>query len=224
MVSKYFRKAGVPQRDAAGRIDPRPRRAMSSPGRKKAPSKSSIAWPVAGGIWGEKYNYFDTPEDAQAFYDELAYMLLHQMCAPNSPQWFNTGLNWAYGITGPAQGHLFIDPKSGEMPKSRDAYSHPQPHACQPYRAPISTPHGPVPIGKIVNDKLIGMEVYDGRDNGAGTTRVVAVKFNGEKPVLRVVLDDGGGGRSNRRSPGLCEGFRRAFGPMGAGGFPHSPA
>ena len=61
--------------------------------------------------WGEKHGYFDTAEDAQAFYDELAYMLLHQMCAPNSPQWFNTGLNWAYGITGPAQGHFYCDPE-----------------------------------------------------------------------------------------------------------------
>src|SRR6185312_16269495 len=92
----------------------------------------------------------------------------------------------------PAQGHYFIDPKSGELQKSRDAYSHPQPHACQPYRAPISTPHGPIPIGKIVADKLIGMEVYDGRDGGSGTTRVVAVKYNGHKAVHRVVLEDGG--------------------------------
>ncbi len=88
--------------------------------------------------WGEKHGYFDTAEDAQAFYDELAYMLLHQMCAPNSPQWFNTGLNFAYGITGPAQGHFYCDPKTGELLKSRDAYSHPQPHACQPYHAPVS--------------------------------------------------------------------------------------
>src|SRR5439155_12155350 len=56
--------------------------------------------------WGETHHYFDSAEDAQAFYDELAYMMLHQMAAPNSPQWFNTGLNWAYGITGPPQGHF----------------------------------------------------------------------------------------------------------------------
>src|SRR5207248_6028416 len=80
--------------------------------------------------WGEKYGYFDTAEDAQAFYDEIAHMLLHQMCAPNSPQWFNTGLNFAYGITGPAQGHFYCDPRSGELLRSKDAYSHPQPHAC----------------------------------------------------------------------------------------------
>ena len=80
--------------------------------------------------WGEKHGYFDTPEDAQAFYDELAYMLVHQMAAPNSPQWFNTGLNWAYGITGPAQGHYYVDPTTGEVTQAKDAYTHPQPHAC----------------------------------------------------------------------------------------------
>ena len=65
--------------------------------------------------WGESHGYFDTAEDAQAFYDELAHMLLHQMCAPNSPQWFNTGLHWAYGITGPAQGHFYCDPTTGAL-------------------------------------------------------------------------------------------------------------
>ena len=191
MVSKYFRKAGVPQTDESGQVL-RDHAGNVVTGPEK--SARQVINRLAGcwRYWGEKYGYFDTAEDAQAFYDELAYMLLHQMCAPNSPQWFNTGLNWAYGITGPAQGHYYIDPKSGELQKSRDAYSHPQPHACQPYRAPISTPHGPIPIGKIVSDKLIGMEVYDGRDGGSGTTRVVAVKFNGSRPVLRVVLEDGG--------------------------------
>jgi ribonucleoside-diphosphate reductase alpha chain len=191
MVSKYFRKAGIPQRDEKGeQIRDHAGNVVTGPEKsaKEVINRLAGCWRY----WGEKYNYFDSAEDAQAFYDELAYMLLHQMCAPNSPQWFNTGLNWAYGITGPAQGHFYIDPKSGDLQKSRDAYSHPQPHACQPYRAPISTPHGPIPIGKIVNDKLVGIEIYDGRDNGGGTTRVVAVKFNGDKAVLRVVLEDGG--------------------------------
>jgi len=129
MVSKYFRKAGVPQRDEHG-----------EPLRDHAgnivtgPEKSArqVIHRLAGcwRWWAEKHGYFDTAEDAQAFYDELVYMLLHQMCAPNSPQWFNTGLNFAYGITGPAQGHYYVDPKSGDLHKSRDAYSHPQPHAC----------------------------------------------------------------------------------------------
>jgi ribonucleoside-diphosphate reductase alpha chain len=129
MVSKYFRKAGVPQtdsdgqpiRDAHGNIVTGPEKSV-----RQVVNRLAGCWRY----WGEKHGYFDTAEDAQAFYDEMAYMLLHQMCAPNSPQWFNTGLNFAYGITGPAQGHLYCDPKSGELQRSRDAYSHPQPHAC----------------------------------------------------------------------------------------------
>ncbi len=80
--------------------------------------------------WGWKAGYFDTEEDAQAYYDEMKYMLASQMTAPNSPQWFNTGLHWAYGITGPSQGHYYVDYKTGELTESLDAYTHPQPHAC----------------------------------------------------------------------------------------------
>ncbi|HEX8339723.1 MAG TPA: LAGLIDADG family homing endonuclease, partial [Tepidisphaeraceae bacterium] len=117
MVSKYFRKAGVPQEDGS-----------------TGPEKSArqVIHRLAGcwRHWGETHGYFDTAEDAQAFYDELCHMLLNQQCAPNSPQWFNTGLNWAYGITGPAQGHYYCDPKTGELTQSSNAYEHPQPHAC----------------------------------------------------------------------------------------------
>ena len=191
MVSKYFRKAGVPQYDAEGRP------ALDDGGRVvTGPERSArqVIHRLAGcwRHWGETHGYFDSAEDAQAFYDELCHMLLHQMAAPNSPQWFNTGLNWAYGITGPAQGHFYCDPDTGELKKSSNAYEHPQPHACQPYAAPISTPQGPIAIGDIVTRKLTGLEVYDGTADGAGTTRVVAVKANGEKPVLRVVLKHGG--------------------------------
>ena len=80
--------------------------------------------------WGYKANYFDSEEDAKTFYDELIFMLANQMAAPNSPQWFNTGLNWAYGISGPSQGHYYVDYKTGELTASKDAYTHPQPHAC----------------------------------------------------------------------------------------------
>lgn len=80
--------------------------------------------------WGYKYNYFNSADDARTFYDEILYMLANQMAAPNSPQWFNTGLNWSYGITGPAQGHYYVDPETQEVKKSADAYSRPQPHAC----------------------------------------------------------------------------------------------
>src|SRR5699024_2280285 len=80
--------------------------------------------------WGWKHDYFDSEKDAKVFYGELCYMLANQMAAPNSPQWFNTGLHWAYGINGPSQGHYYVDGETGELTKSEDAYSHPQPHAC----------------------------------------------------------------------------------------------
>jgi len=141
--------------------------------------------------WGRRYRYFTTGEDAQAFYDEMCAILAKQMGAPNSPQWFNTGLYAAYGLKGPAQGHFFVNPDTGELEKATSAYEHPQPHACQPYHAPVSTPFGPVSIGSIVEGGLIGLEVFDGTDEGRGTTRVIAVAENGVKPVFRVVLKNG---------------------------------
>ena len=133
MVSKYFRKAGVP---ADGGPNGLPAEAASAAGASDAtgPEKSArqVIHRLAGcwRHWGETHGYFDSAEDAQAFYDELCHMMLHQMAAPNSPQWFNTGLQWAYGINGPAQGHYYVDPATGETKKSEDAYTHPQPHAC----------------------------------------------------------------------------------------------
>ncbi len=129
LAQKYFRKAGVPQRDADGNMligeDGKP---VLGPER----SVKQVAHRLAGcwRYWGEKHGYFNTKEDAQAYYDEMVYMIMRQMAAPNSPQWFNTGLNWAYGITGPAQGHWYVDPKTGDLTRSTDAYTHPQPHAC----------------------------------------------------------------------------------------------
>ncbi|MGH7133098.1 MAG: adenosylcobalamin-dependent ribonucleoside-diphosphate reductase, partial [Phycisphaerales bacterium] len=129
MVSKYFRKAGVPLTGADGKA------IVDETGKAKTgPEKSArqVIHRLAGcwRYWGETHGYFDSAADAEAFYDELAYMLVHQVAAPNSPQWFNTGLNFAYGITGPAQGHFIADPKTGEVTLADDAYSHPQPHAC----------------------------------------------------------------------------------------------
>ncbi len=80
--------------------------------------------------WGWKGDYFSSEDDARAFYDELRFMLATQQCAPNSPQWFNTGIHWAYGIDGPSQGHHYVDYKSGRLTKSKSSYEHPQPHAC----------------------------------------------------------------------------------------------
>ncbi len=129
MVSKYFRKAGVPQVDDDGKaiLDDD---GMTCTGPER--SARQVIHRLAGcwRAWGEKHGYFDSPDDAQAFYDELAWMMLHQVAAPNSPQWFNTGLNWAYGISGPPQGHWVADPISGATRLADDAYSHPQPHAC----------------------------------------------------------------------------------------------
>ncbi|MEZ4499647.1 MAG: vitamin B12-dependent ribonucleotide reductase [Thermomicrobiales bacterium] len=129
MVSKYFRKAGVPQLSADGTpLHDEEGKVVLGPER----SARQVIHRLAGcwRYWGENHGYFASEQDAQAFYDELAYMLVNQMAAPNSPQWFNTGLHWAYGITGPAQGHFYTDPKTGEVLESTDAYSHPQPHAC----------------------------------------------------------------------------------------------
>jgi len=80
--------------------------------------------------WGWKHGYFASEEDARSYFDEMCFMLAFQMVSPNSPQWFNTGLNWAYGIEGPAQGHYFVNPKTDELERSVNAYEHPQPHAC----------------------------------------------------------------------------------------------
>lgn len=117
IAQKYFRKAGVPQED----------------GSLGAETSSKQVFHRLAGCWtdwGKKHGYFASEDDAQAFYDELTFMLANQMCAPNSPQWFNTGLNFAYGITGPSQGHYYVDPKTGEAKRSEDAYSRAQVHAC----------------------------------------------------------------------------------------------
>ncbi|HVS72632.1 MAG TPA: vitamin B12-dependent ribonucleotide reductase [Phycisphaerae bacterium] len=129
VVSKYFRKAGVPQVDGEGKA------ILDEAGKPKTgPEKSvkQVVHRLAGcwTHWGKQHGYFTTEEDASAFYDELAHMLLHQIAAPNSPQWFNTGLNFAYGLTGPSQGHWHVNPTTGKLEQTSDAYTHPQPHAC----------------------------------------------------------------------------------------------
>ncbi len=129
MVSKYFRKAGVPQMDGAGQpIVDETGNPVLGPERsaRQVIARLAATWRW----WGENHGYFATPTDAAAFEDELAYMLLHQMAAPNSPQWFNTGLNHAYGITGPAQGFWYVDPDTEELIPSPDSYTRPAPHAC----------------------------------------------------------------------------------------------
>ncbi len=145
LAQKYFRKAGIPaitrpvaekgvpawlQRHEpdAEAMDSLPAsdRAVGETSGKQVFDRLSGTWTY----WGWKHGYFDTEEDAESFFDELRFMLARQMGAPNSPQWFNTGLHWAYGVDGPSQGHYYVDPKTGKMVKSKSAYEHPQPHAC----------------------------------------------------------------------------------------------
>ncbi len=129
MVSKYFRKAGVPQYDEDGRpITDENGEIVTGPehSARQVFDRLATTWRH----WGEKGGYFASGEDAQAFEDELKYMLATQMAAPNSPQWFNTGLHHAYGITGPAQGFWYVDPDTEELTSSPDSYSRPAPHAC----------------------------------------------------------------------------------------------
>lgn len=129
LAQKYFRKAGVPLKNPDGSP------LLDSNGNVKTGSETSVKQVVhrlasTWRHWGEKYNYFASSEDAEVFYDEIVYMLLNQMCAPNSPQWFNTGLNLVYGITGKSQGHYYVDNSTGELCESTDAYSRPQTSAC----------------------------------------------------------------------------------------------
>lgn len=129
LAQKYFRKAGVPQYNADGTPQ---LKEDGTPVLGCEHSVKQVAHRMAGTwrYWGEKYSYFASAEDAEIFYDELVYMIIGQLAAPNSPQWFNTGLQWAYGINGPAQGHYYVDPNTGVLTQSTDAYTHPQPHAC----------------------------------------------------------------------------------------------
>ena len=136
LAQKYFRKAGVP-----ARLKPVPEEGVPSwlwrkeaDGAETAGERSAkqVFDRMAGTwtYWGWKGGYFDTEADARAFHDEMCFMLAAQKAAPNSPQWFNTGLHWAYGIDGPSQGHYYVDHVSGRLVKSASSYEHPQPHAC----------------------------------------------------------------------------------------------
>ncbi len=130
LAQKYFRKAGVPLKDGEGKTIADP--ASGQPSLASETSVKQIVRRLAGAWrhWGERYNYFASPDDAEVFEDELAYMLLSQMAAPNSPQWFNNGLAWAYGIKGRPQGHWYVDPDTKQLTQAADAYTHPQLHAC----------------------------------------------------------------------------------------------
>ncbi|MAE68951.1 MAG: ribonucleoside-diphosphate reductase, adenosylcobalamin-dependent [Gemmatimonadetes bacterium] len=129
LAQKYFRKAGVPQLDANGEVrlddDGRPLLGRENDARQVF-DRLAGCWRH----WGEEHGYFDSPDDASAYEDEMRGMLATQMGAPNSPQWFNTGLHSSYGLEGPPQGHFYADHESGELAQSPNAYERPQPHAC----------------------------------------------------------------------------------------------
>ena len=129
LAQKYFRKAGVGGADADVERHPHPEGGPPPAGETSA---RQVFHRLAGcwTHWGREHGYFDSEADAQAYYDEMCHMLARQVAAPNSPQWFNTGLHFAYGIDGPAQGHYYVDPKSGEMREAVNAYERPQPSAC----------------------------------------------------------------------------------------------
>ncbi|MCX7329175.1 MAG: adenosylcobalamin-dependent ribonucleoside-diphosphate reductase [Hyphomicrobiales bacterium] len=145
LAQKYFRKAGVPAAlkkveendvpsflwrsvpdDKALAKLPEDQRFVSEISSRQVFDRLAGCWTY----WGWKGGYFTSEADAQAFLDELRFMLARQMVAPNSPQWFNTGLHWAYGIDGPSQGHFYVDFQTGKLVKSKSSYEHPQPHAC----------------------------------------------------------------------------------------------
>ncbi|MEQ8708551.1 MAG: vitamin B12-dependent ribonucleotide reductase [Rhodospirillales bacterium] len=145
LAQKYFRKAGVPARLKKAPEEDVPEFLWRSEPDKPAmkgmakedqfggeTSSKQVFDRLAGTwtYWGWKGGYFDSEDDARAYYDEMRFMLARQMGAPNSPQWFNTGLHWAYGIDGPSQGHHYVDFRTGKLTKSASAYEHPQPHAC----------------------------------------------------------------------------------------------
>ena len=144
-AQKYLRKAGVPkvlrkvpeegvpvwlQRSEADHerlqtVDAEQRMGGEADGRQLF-RRLAGTWTY----WGWKYGYFASEADARAYFDEMCYLIASQRSAPNSPQWFNTGLHWAYGIEGPAQGHSYVDPVTEELGYSANAYERPQPHAC----------------------------------------------------------------------------------------------
>ncbi|MHA1158968.1 MAG: vitamin B12-dependent ribonucleotide reductase, partial [Alphaproteobacteria bacterium] len=145
LAQKYFRKAGVPARlkkveenavpswlwrsvpdDSALAAQSQDQRSGSETDSRQVFDRLAGTWTY----WGWKGGYFDGEQDARAFFDEMRYMLATQRAAPNSPQWFNTGLHWAYGIDGPSQGHFYVDFRTGQVAASDTAYEHPQPRAC----------------------------------------------------------------------------------------------
>ena len=195
IAQKYFRKGGVPS--ATKRLKEKGvpawlQRSVPAEGAlpdsgerdsKQVFSRLAGCWTY----WGWKHGYFAAEADARAYYDEMCHMLARQMAAPNSPQWFNTGLNWAYGITGPSQGHYYVDPVSAKLTSSSDAYTHPQPHACVAGDTLLHTNAGVLTIREIVENNRVDLSVFDGQT----WARIHAVKHNGVRETYRMLLKNG---------------------------------
>ena len=128
LVQKYFRKAGVPQDDRGNPLVDEA--ASRSPAARATPARCSTVSPAAGPTGAASHGYFSTPRTTPRLLRRDVLHARRQVAAPNSPQWFNTGLHWAYGIDGPAQGHFYVDPETGRSCQATSAYEHPQPHAC----------------------------------------------------------------------------------------------
>jgi ribonucleoside-diphosphate reductase alpha chain len=114
IASKYFRKAGI--KNETGYED----------------SMRMVAHRMVN-FWTEALcdqGLVNTSEEKSIFYDEAVFALLNQMYAPNSPQWFNTGLALSYGITGKKQGSFYYDEKLGKIVESPDNYTRTQSSAC----------------------------------------------------------------------------------------------
>ncbi len=191
IAQKYFRKQGVPQKDSED--------LGAEWSAKQVMDRLAGTWRH----WGEKYDYFDSKDDADAFEDEMRYLLMTQRSAPNSPQWFNTGLHHAYGITGSAQGHYYVNDETGRVERSKDAYTRPQPHAC---------------FIQSISDDLVGEGgIFDGVTRearlfkyGSGTGSNFS-KLRGANEKL------GGGGQSSGLMSFLRV-FDRAAGAIKSGG------
>ena len=117
-ADKYFRKAGVPLANGTTGAETSVRAMIH---------RVVLAIRQAGERFG---GYFASPEDAQAFSDELTYMLIHQLGAFNSPVFYNCGLTEAYGIKGKPSGNFFWDPATGVVRETDDSYTHPAVSAC----------------------------------------------------------------------------------------------
>lgn len=187
IASKYFRKAGIP--NELGYEN----------------SMKQVAHRMVN-FWKESLideKLISTEEEAEIFYDEMVYALLNQMYAPNSPQWFNTGLKLSYGISGDPQGSYYYDAKDGVVKESLDSYTRTQASAC---------------FILSIEDKLLGKHslseqyVTETRlfKGGSGTgTNFSSIRAEGEKL-------SGGGVSSGLMS--FLKGFDRNAGAIKSGG------